>query len=145
MLQDLSPWIKSRWKVKSKFSWYLLMLHLGSSSEVFWHTTKKFEKNAHYVCKHCVKSVQIRSFFWSVFSRIRTEYGEILLISPYLVWIRENTDQKKLRVWTLFTQWWFKNMFDVNNKDTRTALASVLMYLLIILKIFKAFFWCFYN
>ena len=27
---------------------------------------------------HCVKSVQIRSFFWSVFSRIQTEYGEIL-------------------------------------------------------------------
>ena len=26
---------------------------------------------------HCVKSVQIRSFFWSIFSRIRTEYGEI--------------------------------------------------------------------
>ena len=26
---------------------------------------------------HCVKSAQIRSFFWSVFSRIRTEYGEI--------------------------------------------------------------------
>ena len=26
----------------------------------------------------CVKSVQIRSFFWSVFSLIRTEYGEIL-------------------------------------------------------------------
>ena len=26
---------------------------------------------------HCVKSVQIRSLFWSVFSRIRTEYGEI--------------------------------------------------------------------
>ena len=25
----------------------------------------------------CVKSVQIRSFFWSVFSRIRTEYGKI--------------------------------------------------------------------
>ena len=23
----------------------------------------------------CVKSVQIRNFFWSVFSRIRTEYG----------------------------------------------------------------------
>ena len=26
---------------------------------------------------HCVKSVQIRSFFWSVFSRIRTEYVKI--------------------------------------------------------------------
>ena len=24
---------------------------------------------------HCVKSVQIRSFFWSLFSRIRTKYG----------------------------------------------------------------------
>ena len=26
---------------------------------------------------HCVESVQIRSYFWSVFSRIRGEYGEI--------------------------------------------------------------------
>ena len=25
---------------------------------------------------HCVKSVQIQSFFWSIFSRIRTTYGE---------------------------------------------------------------------
>ena len=25
--------------------------------------------------------------------------------SPYSVQIRENTDQKKLRIWTLFTQW----------------------------------------
>ena len=33
-------------------------------------------------------------FFWSVFSRIRTEYGEILRISPYSVRMRENTDQK---------------------------------------------------
>ena len=24
---------------------------------------------------HCVKSVQIRCFFWSVFSHLRTEYG----------------------------------------------------------------------
>ena len=31
---------------------------------------------------HCVKSVQIRRFFWSVFSQIRTEYKEIL--PPYL-------------------------------------------------------------
>ena len=33
------------------------------------------------ICRylHSVKKVQIRSFFWSVFSRIRTEYGEILL------------------------------------------------------------------
>ena len=43
---------------------------------------------------HCVKSVQIRSFFWSVFSRILTEYGEILRISACSVRMQENTDQK---------------------------------------------------
>ena len=26
---------------------------------------------------HCVKSVQIRSFFWSAFSCIQTEYGDL--------------------------------------------------------------------
>ena len=36
---------------------------------------------------HCLKSVHIYSeFLWCVFSRIRTEYGEILM--------RGNTDQK---------------------------------------------------
>ena len=45
--------------------------------------------------EHCVKSVQIRSFFWSVFSCIWTGYP---------VRIQGNTDQKKLRIWTLFTQ-----------------------------------------
>ena len=54
---------------------------------------------------HCVKSVQIRITFWSVFSLIRTEYREILRISPYSVRMRENTDQKILRIWTLFTEW----------------------------------------
>ena len=33
---------------------------------------KVFKKTA-----HCVKRIQLRSFFWSVFSRIRTEYGKI--------------------------------------------------------------------
>ena len=41
-----------------------------------------------------VKSVKIRSYFWSVFFHIRTEYREILRISPYSVRMRENTDQK---------------------------------------------------
>ena len=29
---------------------------------------------------HCVKRVQIRSFFWSIFSRIRPEYRKILSV-----------------------------------------------------------------
>ena len=31
--------------------------------------------------------------FWSAFSRIQTEYGEIFRISPYSVRMRENADQ----------------------------------------------------
>ena len=53
---------------------------------------------------HCVKCVQIRSFFWSVSSRIRTEYGEVRSFSPYSVRMREDKDQKKLLIWTLFIQ-----------------------------------------
>ena len=34
-------------------------------------------------------------FFRSVFSRIRTEYGEILHMSPYSIRMWKNTDQKK--------------------------------------------------
>ena len=34
---------------------------------------------------HCVKSVQIQSYFLSVFSCIRTEYGDLLCKSPYSV------------------------------------------------------------
>ena len=37
--------------------------------------------------------VSVFGVFWSVSSRIRTEYGEILRISPYSVRMRENTDQ----------------------------------------------------
>ena len=41
-----------------------------------------------------MKSVQIRSYFWSVFSCIRTEYGDLLRKSPYSVCVQENVDQK---------------------------------------------------
>ena len=53
---------------------------------------------------HCVKSVQIRSFSWFLFSRISTECGDLRGKSLCSVRIRENTDQKKLRIWTPFTQ-----------------------------------------
>ena len=50
---------------------------------------------------YCVKSVQIRSFFWSIFSHFWTEYGEIRT-SPN-AW---KYGPEKIRIWTLFTQWW---------------------------------------
>ena len=67
---------------------------------------------------HCVKSVQIRSFFWSVFFCIRTEYGNLRSKSPYSVRIQENTDQKKLCIWSLFMQWsWLQYYSDSLNKN----------------------------
>ena len=78
--------------------------------------TTKFEQIIKSMAYNDVKSVQIRSYFWSVFSRIRNEYGEknvqirryfwsvfSLIRSEYgPVHIQKN--QKKLRIWTLFTQ-----------------------------------------
>ena len=79
---------------------------------------------------HCVKSVQIRSNFWSIFSRIRTEYGEILRteyreilrISLHSVWMRENTDQKLLSIWKFFAQWlWVQSTINLTSVKQRSA------------------------
>ena len=43
-------------------------------------------------------------FFLNRIFSIRAEYGDILRKYTYSVRIRENTDQKKLCIWTLFTQ-----------------------------------------
>ena len=40
------------------------------------------------------KKCTYSDLFWSVFSSIRSKYGEIRSISPYSVRMRENTDQK---------------------------------------------------
>ena len=42
---------------------------------------------------HFVKSVLIQSYSGQAFSSIRTEYGQIRIISPFSVQTRENTDQ----------------------------------------------------
>ena len=56
--------------------------------------------------KHCVKSVQIRSFFWSYFPVFGlNNYGNLRSKSAYSVRIQGNTDQKKLLIWTLLTKW----------------------------------------
>ena len=52
-----------------------------SSCSVVINVMMKYSSSAAMVqssrALNCVKSVQIQSFFWSVFSHIRTEYGEI--------------------------------------------------------------------
>ena len=83
--------------------WLLLNLVKNCCNEMM---LRLYDCN-HSLRRHCVKSVQIRSLFWSVFFRIRTEYEELRSISPFLVRMRENTDQKILLFSTLFTQWGF--------------------------------------
>ena len=50
-----------------------------------------------------MKSVRIRVFFGSVFSCIRTEYGDLPRKSPFSAQMQEKKDQKELCIWTLFT------------------------------------------
>ena len=47
---------------------------------------------------HCIKRVRIRSYSGPHFSRIRTEYGETLRISPYSVRMRENAGKMGTRI-----------------------------------------------
>ena len=83
-------------------------LHRSSlvAASVFVSTLTLFATNTLLVLyfPQCVKNVLIRRFFWYVFSRFRTEYGEIRSISPYSVRMRKNTDQKKFCFLTLFMQ-----------------------------------------
>ena len=85
---------------------------LGSSKKFVGRnifSVKSFVSSSHFyhfssissMCKKCPYS----EFFWSVFFRIWTEYGEMLRISPYPVQMRENTGSEKLRIRTFFTQW----------------------------------------
>ena len=54
----------------------------------------------------CAKNVLIQTvFFCSVFSHILTKKEDLWSKSPYSVQIQKNTDQKKLLIWTFFTQW----------------------------------------
>ena len=77
-------------KNQIKFKIGILITRKGNKLYVKWEDYNN----------HCVKSIRTQSFFWSVFSCIWTEYGKILRISPYSVQMLENTDQRKLPIWT---------------------------------------------
>ena len=106
--------IKSRLNVLQGYYYEISTASFKSYNFTEWKVSKygvfsgpyfpAFRLNTGKYGKHRVKSIQIRSFFWSPFSRISTEYGEILCICPFCVRMRESTDQQKLRIWTFFTQ-----------------------------------------
>ena len=107
-----------------KLSWYndILSKHRWTlSNEVFWTIKHLFDvslKQGVFSDKPKITCVLLSSIFtnsdthlftnysfaitaWKVF-----KYGVFLFrIFPYSVRMQENTDQKKLRIWTIFTQW----------------------------------------
>ena len=92
-------------KCSQQIKYQKLLIKNVFRSDVYWTLAYKYiDPMKKSLDHHCVKSVEIRGFFWSLFSRIRTEYGEIQSISLYSVRMRENTDQKMLRLWTHFTE-----------------------------------------
>ena len=86
--------------------WMLERCYVESACLIRWWLTLSFFAVFFILTdRHCVKSVQIWRFFWSVFFCIRTEYVDLRIKCPYSVQIQENTDQKKLHIWTLSTPW----------------------------------------
>ena len=89
---------KSLWtnSILVKFQTFPLHLLFKEFYQIFYC---KFTDQLHSVILN-LKNTALREkysnskFFCSVFSRIRTEYGEIRSISPQSVRMRENTDQK---------------------------------------------------
>ena len=96
--------------ISKQLSTFDIVEHISREVSLFFHYIVNYARfiearvrESKYKPSHCVKSVQMRSFFWSVFSRIRAEYEEKRIISPYSIQMRENTDQNKLCIWILFT------------------------------------------
>ena len=90
---------------RTYFVWYILMLLIFnfkyySICKSYWlyNTIYAIGRNAKEDMKRWELVLREKypcsEFFWSVFSHIRTEYGEMRSISPHSVWMRENTDQK---------------------------------------------------
>ena len=82
------PATKLGWRTMCNFTYYWLIL-MGK---------QKLQNKRRNNAPRCVKNVQIRSFFWSVFPRTQAKYGDLLRKYPYSARVRENTDQKKLHI-----------------------------------------------
>ena len=79
-------------------SWLMYVLPLSTLS---WRTLRE----------KCLYS----ELFWTVFFGIRTEYGEILRISPYLVRMRANKDQNNSKYGYFLRGWRFLSFRNQSN------------------------------
>ena len=90
------PWknVNVVWRSAAYTKKYRMLQQKYFKKNKYMWTDLQVFKNRRCRVRHCVKSVQMLSYFWSVFSCIRTEYGDLLRTSPYSVRIQENTNQK---------------------------------------------------
>ena len=69
------------------------------------YSDMSLNKFVRYIAKSTLREIYANlDFFRSLFSCIRSEYGELLCKSSYLIEIRKNTDQNKLQILTVLTQ-----------------------------------------
>ena len=99
---ERKDWI---YRVKSMAKYFILenFVFLSKLQKILWIYSWATLQST--LSAHCVKSVQTRRFFSSVFSCIRTEYGDTLGKPQYSAQTQEKADQKNLRICTLFLQW----------------------------------------
>ena len=85
------------------------------------------------ICTHSLKNVQIPGFFWTIFSRIWSEYRDLPCKSPYAVQMRENTDQVKPWIRTLFRLWllwtYFSNLKVIKEESVSFLIEEFLFVL----------------
>ena len=97
--------MKTKWKRHMSFSfilrrrYFLLAPNLQLWQWLIIQQECKYEELMFHALRENCRNTE---FFWSVFSRIWTEYGDLRSKSPHSVQIRENTDQKKIRIRILF-------------------------------------------
>ena len=75
-----------------KVVWFLLCV-INIYRKYAWVVSLKYKKGYYTLHEKC----QYSEFFWSVFSRICTEYREILRISPHSVSLRTQSECGKIR------------------------------------------------
>ena len=78
------------------------MLEKGTTLNKLLYNTALGYTRYHWTLRE--KCPNTEFFLIRIFPHL-TEYGEIRNISPYSAQMWENTDHKKIRIWTLFTQW----------------------------------------
>ena len=54
-----------------------------SLPHIFRYEDSKYGWEKTHILAHCVKSVEIGSFFWSILYRTRAEYGDLLSTGKY--------------------------------------------------------------